>query len=243
MLTCKATRYPGVNVNICRFQKEKYCMGKEEEIKSRLFQSIIHYVRMNHAKDIDKAYEYFWEEQQPDEIMSGTALELGFHNFEDWLLFDYKTNEEKESFIDIYMKDNRELKAEERAVLEKIKDALLSLYEVMSVSKDKRVLIKDLLIGGEFSLRDRNLTRGLKKGDIFATRLLTLDGNTVMSGCVYPYSTDRKKSVLNNIDKQFKRYVRNVNPEGAMKDYLRDYGDIFNLIWLHFILDAAQEQA
>ncbi len=224
-------------------KRRKIGMGKEEDIKLRLFQSIINYVRMNHAADIDKAYEYFWEEQQPDEIMSGTALELGFHNFEDWLLFDYKVNEEKESFIDIYMKGQKELKAEEQAVLEKIKGSLLSLYEVMSVSKDKRILIKDLLMGGEFSLRDKSLTRGLMKGDIFATRLLNLDGNTVMSGCVYPYSADRKKSVLNNVDKQFKRYIRNVNPEGTMKDYLRDYGDIFNLIWLHFILDAAQEQA
>lgn len=224
------------------FKKEKDCMGKEEDLKSKLFNSIIHYVRMNHANNIDKAYEYFWEEQHPDEIMSGTALELGFHNFEDWLLFDYRANENRESFIEIYIKGNKELKAEEQALLEKMKSALLSLYEVVSVSKDKRILIKDLLMGGEFSLRDKNLTRGLKKGDIFATRLLNLDGNTVMSGCVYPYSTDRKKSVLNNIDKQFKRYVKNVNPEGTMKDYLRDYGDIFNLIWLHFILDAAQEQ-
>ncbi len=218
-------------------------MGKEEDLKKGLFQSIIDWVRNNHAEVIDKAYEYFWEEQHPDEIMSGTALELGFHNFEDWLIFDYRVNEEKETFIDIYLKTDKDLKAEERAVLEKIKGSLLSLYEVVSVSKDKRVLIRDLLMEGEFSLRDKSLTRGLKKGDIFATRLLTLDGNAVMSGCVYPYSADRKKSVLNNIDKQFKRYVRNVDPKGTMKDYLRDYGDIFNLIWFHFILEAAEEQA
>jgi hypothetical protein len=211
-------------------------MGMEEDLKSRLFQAIINYVRINHAKEIDKAYEYFWDEQHPDEIMSGTALELGFHNFEDWLLFNYRASEEKETFIDIYIKDNKELKEEERAVLEKIKDSLLSLYEVVSVSKDKRVLIRDLLMGGEFSLRDKNLTRGLKKGDIFATRLLTLDGNTVMSGCVYPYSADRKKSVLTSVEKQFKRYVKNVDPKGTMKDYLRDYADVFNLIWLNFIL-------
>jgi hypothetical protein len=218
-------------------------MGKEEDIRTRLFQSIIHYVRMNHAEAIDKAYAYFWEEQQPDEIMSGTALELGFHNFEDWLLFDYRAKEEKESFIDIYMKSNGDLTEEERAVLDKIKGSVLSLYEVVSVSKDKRVLIKDLLMGGEFSLRDKNLTRGLKKGDLFATRLLTLDGNVVMSGSVYPYSADRKKSVLASVDKQFKRYVRNVNPEGDMRDYLKSYGDVFNLIWLNFILDPAVEKA
>jgi hypothetical protein len=215
-------------------------MGKEEDIKSRLFQSIIEYVRDNHAEAIDKAYEYFWDEEHPDEIMSGTALELGFHNFEDWLIFDYRANENKETFIDIYMNGKRELTEEERAVLEKIKSSLLSLYEVVSVSKDKRVLIKDLLVGGEFSLRDKNLTRGLKKGDIFATRLLQLDGNSVMSGCVYPYPADQKKSVLTKIDKQFKRYLKNVNAEGTMRDYLRDYSDVFNLIWLGLFVGAAE---
>ncbi|MDA8434247.1 MAG: hypothetical protein M0Z60_14980 [Nitrospiraceae bacterium] len=218
-------------------------MGKEEDIKTRLFQSIIHYVRMNHAEAIDKAYEYFWDEQHPDEVMGGTALELGFHNFEDWLLFDYRANEEKESFIDIYMKNSGDLKEEERTVLEKIKGSSLSLYEVAAVSKDKRVLVKDLLVGGEFSLRDKGLTRGLKKGDIFAARLLTLDDKVVMSGCVYPFSPDRKKAVLAGVDKQFKRYVRNVNPEGGMKDYLKEYGDVFNLIWLNHIVSPAAEEA
>ncbi len=218
-------------------------MGKEEDIKSRLFQSIIEYVRDNHAEEIDKAYEYFWDEEHPDEIMSGTALELGFHNFEDWLIFDYRANENKETFIDIYMNGKRELTEEERAVLEKIKGSLLSLYEVVSVSKDKRVLIKDLLVGGEFSLRDKNLTRGLKKGDIFATRLLQLDGNSVMSGCVYPYPADQKKSVLTKIDKQFKRFIKNVNSEGTMRDYLRDYSDVFNLIWLSFFAGSTVERA
>ncbi len=218
-------------------------MGKEEDIKSRLFQSIIEYVRANHAEAIDKAYEYFWDEEHPDEIMGGTALELGFHNFEDWLLFDYHANENKETFVDIYMKGKKELTEEERKVLEKIKGSLLSLYEVVSVSKDKRVLIKDLLVGGEFSLRDKNLTRGLKKGDIFATRLLQLDGNSVMSGCVYPYPADQKKSVLTKIDKQFKRFIKNVNTEGTMRDYLRDYSDVFNLIWLSFFAGSTVERA
>ncbi len=217
-------------------------MGKEEDLKTRLFQSIIEWIRTNHAEAIDKAYKYFWDEYSPDEFMTGTALALGFINFEDWLIFDYKVNEEKETFLDIYLRDNKDLKSEELELLGKIKGSLLSLYEVLSVSKDKRVLIKDLLMGGEFSLRDKALTRKLEQGHIFATRLLTLDGNSVMSGCVYPYTPDRKKAVLGFVDKQFKRYVKNVDPKGTMKDYLRDYGDVFNLIWLHFILEHRSQE-
>lgn len=217
-------------------------MGKEEDLKTRLFQSIIQWIRTNHAETIDKAYTFFWDEHTPDEFLSGTALELGFINFEDWLIFDHKVNEEKETFLDIYVRDNKDLKDEELDIIKKIKGSILSLYEVLSVSKDKRVVIKDLLREEEFSLRDKNLAKGLKKGDIFATRLLNLDGNTVMSGCVYPYTADRKQDALTSVNKQFKRYIKNVDSSGTMKDYLRDYGDVFNLIWTNFALDEAAQK-
>ena len=73
-------------------------MGKEESLKTDLVSSIIQFVRENHAETIDKAYKYFWDDNTPDEFMGGTALSLGFLNFEDWLIFDYKVNNEKETF-------------------------------------------------------------------------------------------------------------------------------------------------
>jgi len=216
-------------------------MGKEENLKAGLFSSIIQYVRANHADAIDKAYEFFWDEYVPDEFLVGTALSLGFVNFEDWLVCDYKANDDKETFIDIYMKSGTDLDDKERSLLKTLKDSIISLYEVTSVARDKRVLLRDLLMDGEFELRDKALTRGLKKGDVFATRLLPLDGRTVMSGCVYPYSAEDRKKVLNFIDRQFKRYTRNVNSAGTMRDYLKAYGDVFNLAWINLILGVQQD--
>jgi hypothetical protein len=218
-------------------------MGKEENLKVSLFQSIIRYVRENHAEAIDKAYEYFWDGSQPDEFMGGIALELGFINFEDWLVFDYKVNEDNKTFIDIYIKDFGGLKGEELALLQKIKSSVLSLYEVESVSKDRRVLLKDLLLGGEYSLKEKTLTKGLNKGEIFAARLLNVDGSHTMSVCVYPYSAAQKKKVLDRINIEFSRFVRNVNSDGSMRDYLKNYGDIFNLIWMDFIINPTGHEA
>jgi len=210
-------------------------MGKEESLKTDLVCSIIKFVRENHADTIDKAYKYFWDDQTPEEFMSGTALSLGFLNFEDWLIFDYKVNKEKETFIDIYIKNN-ELKDDEIALLNSLKDSVISLYEVSSVARDKRIILKDLLMDSDHTLRDKSLTRGLNKGDIFASRLLNLDKKTCMSGCVYPYSAGHKKTVLVYVDKQFKRYTKNVNPEGTMRDFLKDYGDVLNVIWMQMIM-------
>lgn len=211
-------------------------MGKEEALKADMFQSIINYIREHHAEEIDKAYEYFWDERKPTEILQGTALTIGFMNFEDWLIFDYKSGEAKESFIDIYIK-NKEIKGDEKSLLNKIKGAGISLYEVVSVSKNKKITLKDILLGGEYILRDKNLTRGLKEGDIFATRLLNLDEGYVMSRCVYPFRTTDKKMVIDYIGRMFSRYKRNENSEGTMRDFLKDYGDTINIAWMSIILN------
>ena len=217
-------------------------MGKQKTLKTDLVCSIIQFVRENHADAIDKAYAYFWDDNNPDEFMSGTALSLGFLNFEDWLIFDYKINNEKETFIDLYMK-NHTVTDDEAALLNSIKDSVISLYEVSSVAKDKSITLKDLLMDSEHALRDKALTRGLNKGDIFATRLLTLDGKPSMSGCVYPYTAAQKKAVIAYVHQQFKRYTRNVNPGGTMRDFLKDYGDVLNVAWMNLIMNPTGKHA
>ncbi len=216
--------------------KENYCVGRENDIRTDLFQSVIAHVRENHKEAIDKAYAYFWDDQTPDEFLKGTALSIAFMNFEDWLVCDYRVNEDRETFIDIFRKCRPALTEEETDLLHRMRESVISLYEVKSVSKDKHVMLIDLLMDREIALRDKALTKGLKKGDIFAARLLQLDGKDVMSGCVYPYRKDQKKTMLKQVDKQFSRYKRNVNPEGTMRDFLKDYGDVLNIIWMNQIM-------
>ena len=217
-------------------------MGKEAKQLKELFHDIIQYVRVHHTEAIDKAYSYFWDGETPDEFLGGSALTLGFHNFEDWMVFDYKINEEGGTYIDLFIRDTRDLDNQAVALLRRAKDSAISLYEVTSVAKDKRVLLRDILLDRETELREKYLTQSLKKGDLFAARLLKLDNIDVMSPCVYPYNPSQKKKVLASVDKQFKRYIRNVKKDGTMQDYLKDYGDVFNLIWMNFIIQPPEKK-
>jgi hypothetical protein len=217
-------------------------MGKEAKQLQGLFQDIIQYIRLNHTDSIDNAYTYFWDKENPDEFLSGTSLSLGFHNFEDWLVFDYKANEAGESFIDLYIKQKQDLDQETIGLLGRAKASVLSLYEVVSVSKDKRVHLRDLLLEEEIELKEKSLTRGLNKGDIFATRIMKLDKMDRMGSCVYPFVQSQKKQVLAYVSRQFGRYIRNVKPDGAMRDYLKDYGDVFNIVWMNFFNKRTEEK-
>ncbi len=217
-------------------------MGKEAKQLRDLFLDIIQYVRLNHAEAIDKAYSYFWDGENPDEFLGGSALSLGFHNFEEWMVFDYRTNDEGDTFVDLFIRAHKELSAEAVELLRRAGSQVLSLFEVTSVAKDKRVLLKDLLLGREAELREKSLTRGLKKGDIFATRMLNLDGKDTMAACVYPYVPVQKAQVLSYIDRQFKRYIRNVKKDGTMAEYLKAYGDVFNLVWMNFVIEPSEKK-
>ncbi len=214
-------------------------MGKELKQLKDLFQEVVQFIRINHTEIIDKAYSYYWDGENPDEFLGGTALSLGFHNFEDWMVFNYKVSEEGETFVDLFMK-SQGLSDDAASILRRANDSVLSLYEVISVAKDKRVLLKDILLDREVELRDKTMTQGLKKGDLFATRILKLDGKDVMGGCVYPYLSSHKKQILAYIARQFKRYTKNVKQAGTLKDYLKDYGDVFNLIWMNFIVNPPE---
>lgn len=209
------------------------------------FQSVLNYARENHADEIDKAYEYFWEEDYPEDFLTGMALDIAFVNFEDWLIHDYR-NRDGDSLIDLYKKDNK-VADEESRLLNIMKESLLSLYEIISQGKEG-INLKDLLLGEELVLNDETglMTHlhALPPGYIFATRLGCVheftagsgdpaEGRcTIMGKCIYPFGPVFKDTVLDSIDSVFKRYKKNKNPKGTMRDFLKDEAYIFNTIWM-----------
>lgn len=190
-----------------------------------VFDPLIAYVREYHQDAIDRAYEFFWEEDLPEDFLGGTALDIAFINFEDWLLCDYN-DPEQGRLIDLYIKEKGPDGGTSKT-LKALKESVISLYEVISSNGD--VLLRDLLLGEEVSIKSPG---ELKNGDVFATRLIELDGRRVMSRCVYPFGGDSKGAVLADIDSQFNRYLKNKNPEGTMRQFLEEESHVFNTVWV-----------
>jgi hypothetical protein len=192
-----------------------------------VFQSVVNFARDRYEDEIEKGYEFFWEEDYPEDFLLGTALDIAFINFEDWLLCDYSP-EGGERLVDRYRREN-ETTGDEEAVLGAMKESVISLYEV--VPADGGTALRDLLLGGEIPSGD-GATRDLAPGDVFAARFLDIDGQKVMSPCVYPYSQGVRGNVLEYVDKQFGRYLKNKNPQGTMRQFLKEESYLFNAIWI-----------
>jgi hypothetical protein len=214
-----------------------------------LINAINNFIHEHYQEYIQEAFEYFWEEERPEEFLQGILLDIGEINFEDWLTIDYRTPY-GESFLDLYREFStvtsatKEVSEEERVILDALKKSRISLYEVESKSQEG-IVIKDLItqlvaqvtveryrINSE-ALNSFNLSvKKIKVGELFATRLIKLNGEIIMGRCVYPFRASLKDEVLRYIDMQFKRYLKNENPSGNIESFLKDASSIFNTIWV-----------
>lgn len=206
-------------------------VGREESIRKRLVDNLLEFYRKQHSSTIEEAHVMFWDDFVPQEHLEGHALDIAYQNFFEWITFDFIVDpDENKTLIDLYMEHNKKLHQDEHTVLTKMKDSVISLYEVQEVFPEKGLLLKDLLMGGEFDVKERAATRGLKRWDIFATRLLLIDGQYIMSGSVYPYHLGFKQRILDDIMQGYEDYKAEF-PDGTMDTFLKDSSDLFNFYW------------
>ena len=191
----------------CCLSKTYTEVGKEDSIRERLVQELIAFLQKNYKHKIEDAHFIFWDEFNPNEYLEGTSFDIAYQNFMEWIVFDYLIDEDNnKTLIDLYMENNRKLSLDEHKVLTMMKNSAISLYEVQEVFPEKGLLLKDLLMGGEYDVREKLATRSVRKSDIFATRLQLVDGSYIMSGAVYPYHLKLKDRILNDIQGEFEDY-------------------------------------
>lgn len=206
-------------------------IGKEDSIRERLVQELMVFFEKNYKHTLEDAHFMFWDDFIPAEHLEGTSLDIAYQNFMEWLIFDHMIDVDNDkTLIDFYMENNKKLSLDEHRVLTMMKNSVISLYEVQEVFPEKGLSLKDLLMGGEYDVREKSATRSVRKWDIFAARLLLVDGQYIMSGSVFPYSIRMKQNILDDIIDEYREYQEEF-PDGTMDIFLKESGDIFNFHW------------
>ncbi|MDA8388038.1 MAG: hypothetical protein M0Z58_05160 [Nitrospiraceae bacterium] len=209
-------------------------MSEANEFRAALYAEVIVFMRQRHPDLIDAAYEYFWEEEYPEDFLSGLPLELGFINFEDWFICDYRIPEDDagRGITDLYLEESGQKgDGEKSAALLALKRSFISLYEAKPGADDGALVLEDVLSGRTHSF-GRVPFDGLKDGSLFAARVLEFAGRgNVMGACIYPFAASMRQAVLDSVGRQLARYKKNKNPEGTLQDFLKDESYTFNTIW------------
>lgn len=209
--------------------------GREESIRSRLVQKLLGFFKKDLKDRLNDAHSIFWGDFEPEKYLKKETLYLADINFWEWIVYDFIVEEENDkTLIDLYMENNRSLSSDEHRILSMMKNSVISLYEVQEVFPEKGLRLKDLLLGGEYDVREKAATRSLRKWDIFATRLLHVDGTYIMSGSVYPYPIKQKERILEDLHGVFEDYKRDF-PGDTLDDFLKRNSDAFNFYWYDLI--------
>lgn len=142
-----------------------------------------------------------------------------------------------------------------RRYLQKLRDSVLSLYEVLEVSPGHHCDLRDLMRGSEtIRVHEHMGTQNLVKWDRIAARVLNANGKYIFSGGVLPFPQETAQSLLRVMSKSRKlfnkEFTRAAGKEAAARLlasedlddlFLQDSAPVFTSIWLlHTLEDLHQ---
>jgi hypothetical protein len=214
----------------CCYLKTISQIEKQELIRSRLIDELMAIAMKYHKDSYAEAYDHFWNEEYPEDNLPLGLQEFAEINFNEWFLFDWPIDEgEEKTLVELHMTRRKNLSSDELEVLKIMNGAVISLYEVQEVIPDKGLVLKDILLNGDYAVSEKKATESLRKWDILATRLLYLDGKYIMSGCVYPFPVQQKREIVESAKNAFRAFKKEF-PGANMKDMLKTTS-MFNDLW------------
>ena len=187
--------------------------GREDGERKKAVDHLLQFCKRHYREELDAARLFFWGDHDPLGSLSHEALDAADINFWEWVIYDWKpVPENGKSLIDLYREKKWMLSQDEVAMLQKMREAPLSLFEVQDIFPDRGLILKDILLEGEHDVREKMATRGLRRWDILACRLLQTDGNWILSGSGYSFPIEEKdgfsarsKTLSKNINRRFSK--------------------------------------
>ncbi len=222
----------------CCMMKPPAPIGREDVIKKRLTQSLVQFAETYHKHSLKRAFDHFWGDFSVVDSLPIEHHQSVMINCMEWFVHDRVLDERTgKTLIDLYIEKTKLLGVDELAILKRMQDAAISLYEVQEHYFDEGFLLKDLIQGEVFQVSEKMATRSLMKWDVFATRLLLLDGKYVITGSLYPFEIRKKNDLVEALMKAFTAYIKN-KPGSSLKDFLKaEGGPFFNHQWCDFFVN------
>lgn len=209
--------------------------GREDSTRKKVNDDLLRFSKRHYMDEIDSAKNQFWGDFDPEFSFSDYELEASHINFHDWVVFDWKPDIEKDkTLIDLYLGKKKLLAQDDVSMLQKMKQASLTLFEVQDVFLDQGFILKDLLLGGKYDVKEKMATHGLRKWDIFAGRILQTDGNLILTGSIYCYFIQEKERIIKKVKSSFRKYKKTFT-NATMQEFLKNEGVFFNRYWLDCI--------
>lgn len=191
---------------------KKCCLNKDEARKSektsvtpkeiKLRDQLVSFsAKERYKKDFEKAYRLFWRRPFKEPLVLGENEEADFGFFADWFIHDF-TLKNGLTIIEEFNQDKKEkLSDEERFLLKYEMASYLSLYEVISVTPEVGLRLKDLFTGEEMDILEVKGTLTLVKWDVIFARVIRMGPVNKLSGLINLIPRRNKEDILSSIKK------------------------------------------
>ena len=121
----------------------------------------------------------------------------------------------------------------EQKILEAMKQAYFSLFEVIGVVRGESIQLSDLLSDNQIELMDISLSSTTSTGVLLAARIFRIEDIYMTTGVVYPFQSEQKDALMSVLKTrqtvrrgQRKRAVRRMdfsNPRNYSSYFFRQY--------------------
>ncbi len=113
-----------------------------------------------------------------------------------------------------------------RRYLTALRDSVISLYEVVAVDPGRSMTIRDLLRGGEpVTVKEKKATRNIVRWDRIATRVVTVNGQAVLTGGLLPYPPAAVEHLRKAVEDGLRELGRELRREARSDGGQDDPGD------------------
>lgn len=102
----------------------------------------------------------------------------------DWYIFDYKSEVLSKNLLQYFL-EKAKLNEDLKAIYERFKDGIFSIFEVKALRMNKEMIARDLATTKEYGIKDTTLTRQISKGQCGFLRVLPFQDYYILTGTGY----------------------------------------------------------
>jgi tetratricopeptide (TPR) repeat protein len=184
-------------------QEKTSATPKELELRDRLLSFS---GEEKYKKDFEKAYSLYWRRPFRKPLVLDENKEEKFGLFLDWFIHDFKLGNGSTLIEEFYRAPEEKFSTEERSLLRYEMDSYCSIYEVLSVTPEVGMRLKDLLTEEELDVLEVRGTRTVAKWDVVFARVIRMGLTNKFSGIITLIPRIEKEAMLYSIRKTWEKF-------------------------------------
>ena len=196
---------------------KKCCLPKEEaerqgktsatprelELRDRLLSFS---AKEKYKKDFEKAYSLYWRRPFREPLVMDEDKEEEFGLFLDWFIHDFKLGNGLTIIEEFYRAPDEKFSSEERSLLRYEMDSYSSIYEVISVTPEVGLKLKDLITEEELDTLEVRGSRAMAKWDVIFARVIKMGPINKFSGVINLIPRREKEDILSSVRSAWEKF-------------------------------------